>query len=107
MKPAIKSALVSISIYSMAVSWLIWSAFFGRTPNDGGIMVLLTAVPTSLLTGLIDYGALRESIAAVLHQPVSDRLAMSMDACVGWLLGCIQYGVFGIFMGKIFRSARH
>ena len=106
MKPAIKSAFVSILIYSTAVSWLIWSAFFGRVPNDGGIMVMIIAVPTSLLTELVDYSSLRESIAVLLHQPVTDRLAMSMDACVGWILGSIQYGVAGIFIGKIFRSTR-
>ena len=99
MNPAIRGALKAAVIYSALVSLFMLQAFFGRTPNDSGILVYITALPTSLSTELINYSALRVNLASILHQPVNDRFAMSMDAIIGWGFGCLQYGVLGALIG--------
>ncbi len=106
MKAVLRAAFIACVIYTVLVSFFLLGAFFGRVPNDGGMLVFLTALPTSLIADAAGYWRLREPLAAVLHQPVTDRLAMSLDAIVGWFMGCIQYGLLGVIVRWIWRANR-
>jgi hypothetical protein len=104
MKDNLRVAALTSATYTLIIGFLLWQAFFGRTPNDAGMTVFLSAFPTSLLAESSWH--LREPIAAALHQPVTDRLAMSLDAVTGWLVGCIQYSVLAVLGTKIARARR-
>jgi hypothetical protein len=93
-------------MYTVAISFFLWHAFFGQAPNDAGIIIFFLAIPATLLTEFFDYGHFCDAIAAALHQPVSDRFAMSLDATVGWALGCIQYSAIGVMLRKDFRNIK-
>jgi predicted permease len=106
MKSDICAFAITCAIYTAAVAFFLWGAFFGRVPNDSGIFVLWSALPSSLVMGLIDYEWARDAVASVMHQPVTDRFAIAFDATFAWALGCVQYGVLGILIARSWRSVR-
>jgi hypothetical protein len=106
MKAQLRIALIASAIYTALVSYFLWAAFFGRVPNDAGTFVFFSSLPTSLLADATQFWRLREPVAVLLHQPVTDRVAMSLDASVGWLMGCIQYSLIAIACVRLWRFTR-
>jgi hypothetical protein len=106
MKADLRIALIASAIYTVLVGFFLWHAFFGRVPNDAGMLVVASALPTSLVADAVQLERLREPIATLLHQPVTDRLAMSFDASVGWLMGCIQYSLIAVAGHRVWRFIR-
>jgi hypothetical protein len=99
MKPLAHSALKACLIYTLLISFFMWQAFFMWTPNDAGMLVSFTAMPTSLLAKYI--WPLRQPLADLLNLPVNDRFAMSFDAITGWFFGCLQYGSLAAIITKL------
>jgi hypothetical protein len=104
MKHDLRTALVACLVYSALIVVFAWQAFFGHTPNDAGILIVMSAFPTSSLTSPL--WQLREPLAVALHLSVNDRFAMSFDAALGWLLGCFQYGILAVVIGRLIRFWR-
>jgi len=104
MKHNLRTAFIACLVYTALVTVFALQAFFGCTPNDAGILIVMSAFPTSSLTSSI--WQLREPLAAALHLSVNDRFAMSFDAILGWLLGCFQYGILAVVIGRLIRFWR-
>jgi len=106
MKAVLRLTVFTSAAYTLLASRFLWLAFFGRVPNDAGIILLILALPTSLLANIAQFWRLRTAIALLLHQPVTDRLAMSLDAAVGWFMGCVQYSLIALVCSSIWRFIR-
>jgi len=91
MKLNFRAGLIAAVIYTVIAAVPIYQAFFGRVPNDAGMIVAISAHPTYFLL-MPYYEAFRGTLAAWLQLPVNDRFAMEFDAITGWLIGCLQYG---------------
>ena len=104
MKHDLRILFIACLIYTALIAIFAWQALFGRAPNDAGILVVLSAFPTSSLASSL--WQLREPLAAALHLTANDRFAMSFDATLGWLLGCLQYGMLAIVAGRLIRFWR-
>ena len=104
MKQDLRIALIACLVYTAIIAFFAWQAFFGRTPNDAGMLVVFSAFPTSSLASPL--WQLRELLATALHLSANDRFAMSFDAVAGWFLGCPQYGILSIVVGRVVRLWR-
>jgi hypothetical protein len=102
MKHDMRAAAIACLAYTLLIAFFVWQAFFARTPNDAGMFVLFSALPTSLLADW--FRPLRESLASLLQLPVNDRFAMSFDATLGWIMGCLQYGILAVVWRRAFCS---
>jgi hypothetical protein len=105
MKSAIRVGTISVLIYTLAVSWFMFGAL-SKAPSDSVIFIMLSALPTSLLTKLIDFNSLAKPVASLLHQPLTDHIVVRIEAITAWLFGCIQYGIVGALIGKIWHAVR-
>jgi hypothetical protein len=86
-----RAGCIAALAFSVIVANGVYQAFYGRVPNDSGMITAIIAHPTYLLLTPF-YESLRGFLADSLHRPVDDRFAMEFDAISGWLMGCLQYG---------------
>ena len=100
-----RAVLIAIVTWSILSGWYMGFAFFGRVPNDSGMLVAIFAHPTYLLLKP-SYESLRSVAAVWLQCPMDDRFAMEFDAITGWLIGCVQYGAITGLLAMLRKTSR-
>ncbi len=98
MKKALRAGLIVMCIYTLMVSLFLYQAIFGKVSNDAGIAMAFFTLPISLLFAFIDLSTwlhIKESFAVLIHHPDSIRVSIAFETVVMWLLGCVQWGLFG------------
>jgi hypothetical protein len=106
MPKILKPFALGAGAYSILISPLIYIAACGRVPNDAGIMIYISSMPTGSIINIIGYMQTRARIAQFLNLLVNDRFAMIFDASVGWAFGCIQWGIVAVIIWHFYRVNR-
>jgi hypothetical protein len=68
------------------------------------MIIAITSFPTLMLADPF-YESAQSFVASLLSVPINDRFAMEFDATVGWVLGCIQYGLLAGLIRGWWRGA--